>query len=748
MQIQKLFLKDNLPSSLVVFLVALPLCLGVGLASTSVEGIQGVPNIFSGIIAGIIGGIIVGFLSGSRIGVSGPAAGLITIIIGALTTLQSFEGFLVAVVFSGIIQLLAGYLKLGVFANYFPSAVIKGMLAAIGITLILKEIPHAVGYDADFFGDESFFQFDGHNTITEIGYAFGALQPGSVIIGALSILLLILFDRPFLKKLKLFKILPGPLWIVCIGIGLNELFKAFFTNLYIGNQHLVELPIIQSFDGVFNILSFPDFSFLTNINTYIIAVTLALVGSLETLLSVEATDKLDPEKHRTPTNRELKAQGIGNIISGMIGGLPITQVIVRSSANVNSGAKTKLSSVLHGFWLLLAVLLLPTILNKIPLASLAAVLIMVGYKLSSVRLFKHQMTMGYEQFVPFIATIVGVLFTDLLKGIGVGLVFSFFYILRKNYRNNYVLKTHEYNGRSIVIMELSEELTYLNKVSINQTIQSLKKGTKLIIDGSKCKTIDFDAWEIINDFVHFEAKSKEIDVELINIPTEFYFSKKEPINETLIPKKMEAFYNQLLENNKKWVDKQMERDPEFFKRLAAGQNPPLLWIGCADSRVPANEIIGASPGEVFVHRNIANMVVHSDMNMLSVLDYAVNVLKVKHVIVCGHYGCGGVQAAMTNKHIGLIDNWIRHIKDSYRFHQDELNAISDEKQRFDRFVELNVVEQVFDLAKTSIVQSAWENGQEVHLHGWVYDVADGLINDLKITLKDNDQLAEVYKLEL
>lgn len=295
MQIQKLFLKDNLPSSLVVFLVALPLCLGVGLASTSVEGIPGVPNIFSGIIAGIIGGIIVGFLSGSRIGVSGPAAGLITIIIGALSTLQSFEGFLVAVVFSGIIQLLAGYLKLGVFANYFPSAVIKGMLAAIGITLILKEIPHAVGYDADFFGDESFFQFDGHNTITEIGYAFGALQPGSVIIGALSILLLILFDRPFLKKLKLFKILPGPLWIVSIGIGLNELFKAFFPNLYIGNQHLVELPIIQSFDGVFNILSFPDFSFLTNINTYIIAVTLALVGSLETLLSVEATDKLDPK---------------------------------------------------------------------------------------------------------------------------------------------------------------------------------------------------------------------------------------------------------------------------------------------------------------------------------------------------------------------------------------------------------------------------------------------------------------------
>lgn len=211
---------------------------------------------------------------------------------------------------------------------------------------------------------------------------------------------------------------------------------------------------------------------------------------------------------------------------------------------------------------------------------------------------------------------------------------------------------------------------------------------------------------------------------------------------------MEKFYNQLLENNKKWVTSKLEKDPDYFKKLSAGQKPPVLWIGCADSRVPANEIIGAGPGEVFVHRNIANMVVHSDMNMLSVLDYAVNVLQVKHIIVCGHYGCGGVQAAMTNKHIGLIDNWIRHIKDVYRFHHEELDAISDENQRFNRFVELNVFEQVLDLGKTSIVQSAWERGQEVHVHGWVYDIHDGLINDMKVTLKDNDSLSDVYKLDL
>jgi carbonic anhydrase len=211
---------------------------------------------------------------------------------------------------------------------------------------------------------------------------------------------------------------------------------------------------------------------------------------------------------------------------------------------------------------------------------------------------------------------------------------------------------------------------------------------------------------------------------------------------------MEAFYNKLLENNKEWVARKIKQDPDYFNRLANGQKPPVLWIGCSDSRVPANEIIGAEPGEVFVHRNIANMVVHSDMNLLSVLDYAVNVLQVKHIIVCGHYGCGGVQTAMTNKHVGIIDNWIRHIKDVYRFHQKELNEIKDEKERFNRFVELNVMEQVLDLAKTSIVQGAWESGQEVHVHGWVYDVKDGLINDLKITIKDNKNLSDVYQLDL
>jgi carbonic anhydrase len=508
--------KKDLSSSLVVFLVALPLCLGVGLASTTVPGINGLPNIFSGIIAGVIGGVVVGFLSGSRVGVSGPAAGLITIIIAALTTLGSFEGFLVAVIISGILQVLAGFLKLGLLADYFPSAVIKGMLAAIGITLILKEIPHAMGYDKDFIGDEAFFQFDGHNTFSELLYAFNAFQPGSIIISIVSITLLILLEKPFLKKFKLFKLLPGALFIVIIGIGLNQLFSLIHPDLILSGKHLVQLPVPKSINDVVSIFSFPDLSYLSNPNVYIIGGTIALVGSLETLLSVEATDKLDPEKSRTPTNRELKAQGIGNIISGILGGLPVTQVIVRSSANINAGAKSKFSTIMHGFLLMVSVLLIPAVLNMIPLASLAAILIMIGYKLTKVQLFKQLFALGKDQFLPFVATITGVLLTDLLKGIGIGIAVSIFFILRKNFHNNFTVETNNQEQETRII--LSEEVTYLNKGSILQSLEGIKENSSVIIDGSRCKAIDYDVLEIIQEFKDFTTREKKIKLKTINIP--------------------------------------------------------------------------------------------------------------------------------------------------------------------------------------------------------------------------------------
>lgn len=506
--------KFDLPAGLVVFLVALPLCLGVGAASTNVEGITGMPNIFSGVIAGIIGGIVVGFTSGSRIGVSGPAAGLITIILGAIATLGSFEAFLVAVIICGIIQLIAGFLKLGIIGHYFPSSVIKGMLASIGIILIFKQIPHAFGYDKDFFGDEAFFQFDGHNTFSELLYASEALHPGAITIAVLSILILILFERPFMKKIALFKIIPGPLIVVAAGIILNIAFGAYFPDWAIKAEHLVKLPTPDSPLGIIEFLSFPDFSILTNPNVYIVGGTLAIVGSLETLLSVEATDKLDPEKHHTPTNRELKAQGIGNIVSGLVGGLPITQVIVRSTANVSAGGKSKISTITHGVLLVVSVMFLPTILNLIPLSALAGILIMIGYKLAKVKLFKETFKLGRSQFIPFIATIVGVLATDLLKGIGIGLFFAFYFILKRNFQNNYTI--HEDDNHDVKIL-LSEEVTFLNKASILERLEEIPENTSVVIDGTNCTFIHYDVLEIIQEYRDFGAPEKNIRLKTINI---------------------------------------------------------------------------------------------------------------------------------------------------------------------------------------------------------------------------------------
>jgi len=515
----KLFknLKNDLPASLVVFLVAMPLCLGVGFASTNVEGITGMPNVFAGIIAGIVGGIVVGFLSGSRIGVSGPAAGLITILTGAILTLGSYEAFLTAVVISGVIQLIMGFAKLGIIGYYFPSSVIKGMLASIGIMLILKEIPHAFGYDKDFIGDLSFLQSDGHNTFSELLYMTYNIQLGAIVISVISIFVLILFNRPFMQRIAVFKILPGALIVVVLGIVLNLFFQSKFPGMYLTGQHLVELPVAKSFSDFTSFFSSPDFSALLNPKVYLIAGTIALVGSLETLLSVEATDNLDPDKHKTPTNRELKAQGVGNIVSGMIGGLPVTQVIVRSSANVTAGGKSKLSTIIHGSLLLVSVAFIPKIINLIPLASLAAILIMVGYKLARIELIKNMYKSGWEQFIPFLATVIGVLMIDLLWGIGIGIFVAIFYILRRNFRHNYILSSEKNGDKEVITFKLAEEVTFLNKASIIEFFCEVPEGVEMVIDGSHCKSINYDVLESIVEFRDFGAPEKHINLTIIGI---------------------------------------------------------------------------------------------------------------------------------------------------------------------------------------------------------------------------------------
>ncbi len=497
-------IKTDAPASLIVFFVALPLCLGIALAS-------GAP-LFSGIIAGIVGGIVVGAISGSTLGVSGPAAGLTVIVLSAIQTLNSFETFLLAVVIAGVFQIILGVARAGVIGYYFPSSVIKGMLTAIGIIIILKQIPHAFGYDHDYEGDLNFTQADGENTFTELIAMTDAITPGAVVVAAISMGLLILWDVYLTKKHKIFTILQGPLVVVAFGIFFQMLAHQYFPELALDPVHLVTVPVsddIPSFIGQF---SMPDFSQLLNQEVYIVAFTIAVVASLETLLCVEATDKLDPAKNVTPTNRELIAQGIGNMTSGLIGGLPVTQVIVRSSANIQSGGKTKLSAILHGFLLLLCVWIIPNILNLIPLAVLASILILVGYKLAKPSMFIEIYKLGWAQFIPFMITIIGIVLTDLLTGIGFGLIVAFFIIIRNSYRNSHFLHKEDTEGHTKIKMTLAEEVTFLNKGAILKELKRIPSGATVTIDATQSQSIDYDVMEIIENFKDTSAQ-KNINVE-------------------------------------------------------------------------------------------------------------------------------------------------------------------------------------------------------------------------------------------
>lgn len=500
--------KYDIPAGLVVFLVALPLCLGIALAS-------GAP-LFSGLITGIVGGIVVGALSGSSLSVSGPAAGLTVIILGAIATLGSFEALLLAGVLAGVIQLVLGFAKAGIISHYFPSSVIKGMLSAIGIILILKQIPHALGDDLDFLGDMNFFQADGKNTFSEIFSAFNLIEGGALMIFLLSVAVILFWELPSLKKYSFFKFVPGGLVAVILGVVVNQLFKTMAPDMFLSGQHVVSIGNgsgLADFVGQFR---FPDFSQLSNPDIYIVAMTIAAVASIETLLCIEAIDKLDPQKRVTSTNLELKAQGVGNIVSALIGGLPMTSVIVRSSTNLGAGAKSKLSAIIHGVLLFIMVVFLANMINLIPLASLAAILIVVGYKLAKVSLFKQMYALGWNQFLPFIVTIVAILFTDLLTGIAIGMVVSIFNVLRNNYKLPFYYHSDEVEATKKVVIKLSEEVTFLNKGSILLTLRGIPDNTDVLIDGTQAKYIDHDVKEVIQNFAA-SAHHRGINLEMKGI---------------------------------------------------------------------------------------------------------------------------------------------------------------------------------------------------------------------------------------
>jgi MFS superfamily sulfate permease-like transporter len=503
------YLKTDLLSGMVVFLVALPLCLGIAVAS-------GAPP-FAGIITGVIGGIVVGFLSSSHVSVSGPAAGLIAIILAAITKM-GYEPFLLAVVLAGVFQLVLGFAKAGSISSYFPSGVIEGMLTAIGIIIIKKELPHAIGYDkeheGDFYSYELTDSADAGGFFNEIIHAFNFAHNGIILVTIISLAILIAFVKiPALKKIKA---IPGALVVVVVGTLINEAFKLWAPAWVITNEHLVNLPTASTVGEFFGQFRFPDFSGFANPQVWITGLTIAAVASIETLLCLEAGDKMDPQKRYSSANTELKAQGFGNIAAGLIGGLPMTSVIVRTSANVNAGAKSKLSAIIHGVLLLLTAILIPSVLNKIPMACLAAILIMIGFKLASPKVFKHMWQSGKFQFIPFIVTVIAVVALDLLKGVGIGLVVSIFFILRGNMKLAYFFKKEQHHEGETIHMDLAQEVSFLNKAAIKQTLAHLPSNSTLIIDAANTVYIDYDVLELLRDFMNFGSKDKNIKVELRN----------------------------------------------------------------------------------------------------------------------------------------------------------------------------------------------------------------------------------------
>lgn len=504
-------LKSDFASGLVVFLVALPLCLGIAMAS-------GAP-LFSGIISGIIGGIVVGYLSKSHISVSGPAAGLTAIVLTAITDLGAFDVFLTAVFIAGLIQLALGFIKAGSISNYFPTNVIEGMLAGIGVIIILKQLPHAFGYDSDFEGNQAFSQTDGVNSFSSLFNILNHIQLGSMVIAAISLTILIAWDKvPFFKKLKL---IPGALIAVILGVILNELFISSGSSLAIAKEHLVSLPVPSSMEEFKQIIVTPDFSGITNPKVWIVGLTIAIVASIETLLCIEASDRMDVHKRYTDTNVELKAQGIGNIVSSLLGGLPMTSVVVRSSANNNAGAKSKMSTIIHGVLLLISVLTVPVILNKIPLATLAAILLLVGYKLAKPATFKHFWNNGKYQFVPFIATFAAVVFLDLLKGVALGMIISVFAILRGNMKRAYDFRKEEYHDGDVIHIDLAQEVSFLNKAAIKLTLSKIPENSKVIINAENTVYIAHDVLDLINEFKEIKAKEENIKVKLVGFKKEY-----------------------------------------------------------------------------------------------------------------------------------------------------------------------------------------------------------------------------------
>jgi carbonic anhydrase len=645
-------LKYDLPAGIVVFLVALPLCLGIALAS-------GAP-LFSGIISGIIGGIIVGLASGSHTSVSGPAAGLAAVVLASITKLGAFEILLAAIVIAGALQLIMGVARAGVIANYIPSNVIKGLLAAIGILLILKQLPHAIGYDANRADESSFIQANGENTFSAILHAFAAITPGALIIALLSMLALLYWDKTPLKNIKL---LPAPLFVVVLGVALQLTFAEFFPSLAIAPAHLVDIPPVDT-NNLGAYLQLPDLAHFTNRDVWIVGVTIAIVASLETLLNVEAVDKLDPHKRETPPNRELVAQGLGNICAGLLGGLPVTSVIVRSSVNVQNDNRTKASSVIHGLLLLASVLVLAPMLNLIPLAALAAILIVTGYKLAKVSLFRDMYKKGWSQFVPFVVTVAAIVLTDLLTGVLIGLAASLFYLMRSHFRNPFSIEQYRLHIGDVIKMELPNQVSFLNKATIKSALWDIPANANVLIDASGTDYIDNDVLEIIDDY-RVVAAERNVRLNVIGLRDEYRL--QDPIQfvpaldrDTQKKLRPDDVLQLLRDGNERFRTGRTTNKYYLHQAeaTASGQHPMAVVVNCIDSRTSPEIIFDAGLGDLLTVRIAGNVISREIIGSLEIA----HKLGAKLIVVKGHSSCGAIGLALQNEKghsVGAITGKIR-----------------------------------------------------------------------------------------
>ncbi len=716
-------LRKDIPASIAVFLVAVPLCLGIALAS------EGAPLI-SGLIAGMVGGLIVGPLSGSHISVSGPAAGLVAIVITAIAEIGSYEAFLVATIIAGGIQLAMSLLRAGGIAHYVPNSVIKGLLAAIGIILILKQIPHAVGWDADAEGDFSFLQADGENTFSELWAMTSHLHWGAIVVALLCFAILI--GWKYVPKLR-DSVIPVQLGVVVLAVVANRIFGMMDSSLWLEATHRVALPSFDGFVGFAGILPSPDFSAFTDPAVYKVAITIAAVASLESLLNLEAADKLDPHKRVSNPNRELFAQGVGNMASGALGGLPVTSVVVRSTVNTYSGAETRYSAIFHGVWIVIAVVLFPDILRNIPLSALAAILVFTGFKLASPQVFTEMWRKGWSQFLPFFATVTAIVFTDLLIGVLIGLAVGLAAVIQSLVRTPFLstVTAEEEGAMSSGLqpprLAFAQHLTFLHRAQLIRTLENIPNNSQLVLDASKTESIGPEILEILVDFHLVQAPERDIEVSLVgfdefedelkyvDVVTQDRQAKLSPEGAvTLLKEGNERFVSG------KSVERNLQRQVELTEK---DQYPVAAVLGCIDSRVPHEMLFDQGLGDLFSARVAGNVL---NDEVIASLEYAAAVAKVKAVVVLGHTGCGAVKAACQNVEMGHITKLLKRIRPAV----DEIadaGGNPEDKDFADRVSRANVLRVYKSLLEQSpILKDLVDNG-EMALVPAIYHLSTGKV---------------------